>query len=111
MAPISLDQLVQLVEKQDQRLASLQTQINNLKAWSDLSDSYLQEMIDANTASMDHLFSVISEMHEAEAINRKLEKLKAEEQMPISQLLQEFIEENASAEEKEELYHPTICNH
>jgi hypothetical protein len=41
--PISLDQLYQIVEKQDLRYAELSGQVETLKSWSDLGDHYLQE--------------------------------------------------------------------
>ena len=104
--PISLDQLYMIVEKQDARYAQLQGELEKLKAWSDLNDHYLQEQIDANGAAVDRLTTVINEMHEADVINERIEELKAEDEMPIAQLLLEFIEENASDEQKEELqYH------
>lgn len=101
--PISLDQLYMIVEKQDARYAQLQGEIEKLKAWSDLNDHYLQEQIDANGAAVDRLQTVINEMHEADIINERIEELKAEDEMPVAQLLLEFIEENASDEQKEEL--------
>lgn len=101
--PISLDQLYMIVEKQDARYAQLQGEIEKLKAWSDLNDHYLQEQIDANGAAVDRLQTVINEMHEADVINERIEELKAEDEMPVAQLLLEFIEENASDEQKEEL--------
>lgn len=104
--PISLDQLYMIVEKQDARYAQLQGELEKLKAWSDLNDHYLQEQIDANGAAVDRLITVINEMHEADIINERIEELKAEDEMPVAQLLLEFIEENASDEQKEELqYH------
>lgn len=106
MAPISLDQLYQIIEKQDQRIAALQNEVTKLKNWSDLSDSYLQEMIDSNTSSIDRLRIVINEMHEADIINERIQELEEEEQMPVAQLLLEFIEEKATEEEKEELRNP-----
>lgn len=107
MAPISLDQLFMLVEKQDKRIAALQSEIEKLKNWSDLNDHYLEEMIEANGAAVDRLTTVINEMHEADIINERIEELKAEDEMPVAQLLLEFIEENASDEQKEELnFHP-----
>ncbi len=101
--PISLDQLYMIVEKQDARYAQLQGEIEKLKAWSDLNDHYLQEQIDANGAAVDRLQTVINEMHEADIINERIEELKAEDEKPVAQLLLEFIEENASEEQKEEL--------
>ena len=101
--PISLDQLYMIVEQQDARYAQLQGEIEKLKAWSDLNDHYLQEQIDANGAAVDRLQTVINEMHEADVINERIEELKAEDEMPVAQLLLEFIEENASDEQKEEL--------
>ena len=103
MAPISLDQLYQIVEKQDQRIAALANEISKLKNWSDLSDQYLQDMIDSNTGAIDRLRTVINEMHEADVINERIQELEEEEQTPVAQLLLEFIEENASDEQKEEL--------
>lgn len=105
MAPISLDQLYQIVEKQDARYAQLQSEVEKLKAWSDLNDHYLQEQIDANCASVDRLITVINEMHDADVINERIEELKAEDEMPVAQLLLEFIEEKASDEQKEELHY------
>ena len=106
MAPISLDQLYQIIEKQDQRIATLQNEISKLKNWSDLNDQYLQEMIDSNANSIDRLRTVINEMHEANTINDRIQELEAEEQMPVAQLLLEFIEENATEEQKEEMRNP-----
>lgn len=106
MAPISLDQLYQIIEKQDQRIATLQNEISKLKNWSDLNDQYLQEMIDSNASSIDRLRTVINEMHEANTINDRIQELEAEEQMPVAQLLLEFIEENATEEQKEEMRNP-----
>lgn len=103
MAPISLDQLYQIIEKQDQRIAALANEISKLKNWSDLSDQYLQDMIDSNTGAIDRLRTVINEMHEADVINERIQELEEEEQTPVAQLLLEFIEENASDEQKEEL--------
>ena len=110
--PISLDQLYQIVEKQDARYAQLQGELEKLKSWSDLNDHYLQEQIDANGAAVDRLITVINEMHEADVINERIEELKAEDEMPVAQLLLEFIEENASDEQKEELrYHDVKKDH
>lgn len=106
MAPISLDQLYQIVEKQDQRIAALANEISKLKNWSDLSDQYLQDMIDSNTGAIDRLRTVINEMHEADIINERIQELEEEEQTPVAQLLLEFIEENASDEQKEEMHNP-----
>ena len=106
MAPISLDQLYQIIEKQDQRIAALSNELTKLKSWSDLSDSYLQEMIDSNTNSIDRLRTVINEMHESDIINERIQELEEEEQMPVAQLLLEFIEENATEEQKEEMKNP-----
>ena len=103
MAPISLDQLYQIVERQDQRIAALANEISKLKNWSDLSDQYLQDMIDSNTGAIDRLRTVINEMHEADVINERIQELEEEEQTPVAQLLLEFIEKNASDEQKEEL--------
>ena len=103
MAPISLDQLYQIIEKQDQRIAALANEISKLKNWSDLSDQYLQDMIDSNTGAIDRLRTVINEMHEADVINERIQELEEEEQTPVAQLLLEFIEKNASDEQKEEL--------
>ena len=104
--PISLDQLFQIVEKQDARYAQLQGEMEKLKSWSDLNDHYLQEQIDAVGSSVDRLQTVINEMHDADIINERIEELKAEDQMPVAQLLRNFIEENASEDQKKELnYH------
>lgn len=110
--PISLDQLYQIVEKQDARYAQLQGEIEKLKSWSDLNDHYLQEQIDANGAAVDRLQTVINEMHDADIINERIEELKAEDEMPVAQLLLEFIEKNATDEQKEELkYHDVKKDH
>lgn len=106
MAPISLDQLYQIIEKQDSRIASLQAEITKLKSWSDLNDQYLQEMIDSNSSSIDRLRTVINEMHESDVINERIQELEDEEQMPVAQLLLEFIEKNATEEQKEEMRNP-----
>ena len=104
--PISLDQLYQIVEKQDQRYAQLQAEIEKLKSWSDLNDHYLQEQVDAVGTSLDRLQTVINELHDANEINDRIEELKAEDEMPVAQLLMSFIERNANDEEKEELRNP-----
>lgn len=104
--PISLDQLYQIVEKQDQRYAQLQAEIEKLKNWSDLNDHYLQEQVDAVGASLDRLQTVINELHDANEFNERIEELKAEDEMPVAQLLMSFIEKNATEEEKEELRNP-----
>ena len=106
MAPISLDQLYQIIEKQDQRIAMLQNEITKLKSWSDLNDQYLQEMIDSNSSSIDRLRTVINEMHESDVINERIQELEEGEQMPVAQLLLEFIEENATEEQKDEIKNP-----
>ena len=103
MAPISLNQLFMIVEKQDERIARLQGELERLKVWSDLNDHYLQEMIDANGSAVDRLRTVINDLHEADIINEQIQKLEEEEQMPVAQLLRNFIEENATEEEKAEL--------
>lgn len=104
--PISLDQLYQIVERQDARYAQLQAEVEKLKAWSDLNDHYLQEQIDSNCATVDRLIAVINEMHDADVINERIEELKAEDEMPVAQLLMTFIEQNATEEEKEEMRNP-----
>ena len=106
MAPISLDQLYQIIEKQDLRIAHLSTELEKLKMWSDLNDHYLQDMIDNNSSALDRLRTVINEMHEADIINDRIEELEAEESLPVAQLLLTFVEENATEEQKEELRNP-----
>ena len=106
MAPISLDQLYQIVEKQDARYAQLQAEIEKLKDWSDLNDHYLQEQIDSVGATVDRLTTVINEMHDADVINERIAELEAEDKMPVAQLLMSFIEQNATEEQKEEMRHP-----
>ena len=101
--PISLDQLYQIVEKQDARYAQLAAEIEKLKSWSDLNDHYLQELIDANGTALDRLMTVMNELHDHDIIIERVEELKEEDSMPVAQLLREFIEENATAEQKEEL--------
>lgn len=110
MAPISLDQLMMIVEKQDERLAYLQGEIEKVKIWSDLNDHYLTEMIEANNSAIDRLRTVINDLHEANTINDRIQELEEEDQMPVAQLLRNFIEEKATEEEKEELYHPRSDN-
>jgi hypothetical protein len=106
MAPISLDQLFMIVEKQDQRIAHLHGEIEKLKAWSDLNDHYLQDMIENNSSALDRLRTVINDMHEADTINERIEALEVEDSMPVAQLLLAFVEENATEEQKEELRNP-----
>ena len=77
--PISLDQLYQIIEKQDQRIAYLQGEIDKLKNWSDLNDHYLQEMIDSNATSIDRLRTVINDLHDSDIINEKIEELEEED--------------------------------
>lgn len=106
MAPISLDQLYQIIEKQDIRIANLQAEIEKLKNWSDLKDQYLQDMVDSNSNALDRLRTVINEMHDADEINKRIEQLEVEESTPVAQLLLSFIEENATEEQKEEMKNP-----
>ena len=100
MAPISLDQLYMIVEKQDARYAQLQGELEKLKAWSDLNDHYLQEQIDAVSQTLDRLITAIGELHNSDAINERIEELKAE----IENLQKEISDlkntEQLSAEEK-----------
>ena len=63
-------------------------------------------MIDSNSSSIDRLRTVINEMHESDVINERIQELEEEEQMPVAQLLLEFIEENATEEQKEEMRNP-----
>lgn len=100
MAPISLDQLIMIIEKQDARIAHLQNEIEKVKTWSDLNDHYMQEMIDSNCASIDRLRTVINEMHEADTINHRIQELEEEDSAPVVQLLMNFIEKN-NVDEKE----------
>ena len=104
--PISLDQLYQIVEKQDLRYAQLQGEMEKLKGWSDLSDHYLQEQIDSVSQTVDRLITAIGELHEAETVVDRIEELKAEDEMPVAQLLMQFIEQNATDEQKEEMRNP-----
>lgn len=104
--PISLDQLYQIVERQDARYAQLQSEVEKLKAWSDLGDHYLQEQIDSVGQAVDRLQTVINEMHKANEINDRIEELKAEDEMPVAQLLMTFIEQNATEQQKEEMRNP-----
>lgn len=106
MAPISLDQLYQVIEKQDMRIAHLASELEKLKEWSDLNDHYLQDMIDTTCSSVDHLRTVINEMHDADKINHRIEELEVEDTLPVAQLLRTFIENNASDEQKEEMRNP-----
>jgi hypothetical protein len=66
----------------------------------------LQEQIDANSAAVDRLMIVMNELHDHDIIVERMEELKAEDEMPIAQLLLEFIEENATDEQKEEMRNP-----
>ena len=104
--PISLDQLYQIVEKQDLRYAALQSEVEKLKDWSDLGDHYLQEQIEALTQTLDRLLTAINENPSNQVLNDRIEELKAEDEMPIAQLLMSFIEKNATEEQKEEMRHP-----
>lgn len=103
MAPISFDQLLIIVEKQDERISRLQNEIEKLKDWSDLNDHYLQEMIDSQGAAVDRLRTAITELHEADQINARIEELEAEETTPVAQLLRTFVEKHATEEEIFEL--------
>ena len=105
MAPISLDQLYTIIEKQDRRIAALQSELATLKSWSDLQDHYLQEMIESTSNTVDRLLTAVNELHDAD-IAERVKELEEEEQMPVAQLLLDFIEENASEEQKEEMRHP-----
>ena len=106
MAPISLDQLYQVIEKQDMRIAHLQSELDKLKAWSDLNDHYLQDMIENNNSSIDRLRTVVNEIYDANKVNERIEELEVEEALPVAQLLLSFVEENATEEQKEELRNP-----
>jgi uncharacterized membrane protein YgaE (UPF0421/DUF939 family) len=102
MLPLTFDQLLMVIEKQDKRIAMLQDEIDKLKAWSDLNDHYLRELIEANAASTERLFTVINEMHDAKTIHNKLQQLEEEEQLPVAQLLKNFVEANTTEEERAE---------
>lgn len=105
MAPISLDQLFTIIERQDQRLAQLQSEIEKLKGWSDLNDHYLEERIEATSNAVDRLMTAVNELHDAD-IAERVKELEEEDQLPVAQLLLNFIEENATEEEKEEMRNP-----
>jgi uncharacterized small protein (DUF1192 family) len=92
-----------IIEKQDERFAHLQSEIEKLRSWCDLNNHYLQEMVDSNCSAIDRLRTVINEMHDGNEINDRIQELEAEEQMPVAQLLRNFIEDNATEEEKTEL--------
>lgn len=109
MAPISLDQLYMIIERQDERIAALANEIEKLKSWSDLNDHYLQEMIDSTGRTVDRLMTAINELHEAD-IPERVKELEEEDQMPVAQLLLEFIEDNATDEQKQELDYDS-CKH
>lgn len=91
---IDMNQLTMLIEKQDFRIAQLQSEIEKLKAWSDLNDHYLREMIDANAASIDRLLTVINDLHDNDEILSRLHSLEEEDRMPVAQLLRNFLEKN-----------------
>lgn len=95
---IDMNQLTMLIEKQDFRIAQLQSEIEKLKAWFDLNDHYLREMIDANTASIDRLLTVINDLHDNDEILSKLHELEEEDRMPVAQLLRNFLEKNSPVE-------------
>ena len=84
----------------------MQSEIEKLKAWSDLGDHYLQEQVDATSQALDRLQTVINEMYDADTINERIEELKEEEEKPVDQLLMEFIEKNATEQQKEEMRNP-----
>lgn len=94
--PITFDQLMLVVEKQDERISRLQNEIEKLKSWSDLNDYYLQEMIDSTCSSVDRLRTVINELHDADEINSRIEELEIEDSTPVSQLLRDLVESNDS---------------
>ena len=105
MAPISLDQLFLILEKQDQRISMLQNEVEKLKLWSDLNDHYLEERIEATGQSVDRLMLAVNELHDADIVER-VKELEVEDQTPVAQLLLDFIDKNATDEQKEELqYH------
>lgn len=91
---IDMNQLTMLIEKQDFRIAHLQSEVEKLKAWSDLNDHYLREMIDANTAVVDRILTVINDLHNNDEILSKLHDLEKEDKMPVAQLLKNFLEKN-----------------
>ena len=103
MAPINLNQLTILIERQDKQIAYLRDEIDKLKNWSDLNDHYLQEMIESLNDSMDRLRTAINELHEHDKVEERIRELEAEDALPTAQLLRNFIEKNATAEEQEEM--------
>ena len=103
MAPINMNQLTILVERQDKQIAYLRDEIEKLKNWSDLNDHYLQEMIESLNDSMDRLRTAINELHEHDKVEERIRELEAEDALPTAQLLRNFIEKNATAEEQEEM--------
>ena len=103
MAPINMNQLTILVERQDKQIAYLRDEIDKLKAWSDLNDHYLQEMIEALGDSIDRLRTAVNELHDHDKVEERIKELEEEDALPTAQLLRNFIEKNATAEEQEEM--------
>ena len=98
-----MNQLVQIIEKQDLRISHLQSEIDKLKAWSDLNDHYLEEMVESQGSALDRLYTVIQEIHDGNVIEERLEELEKEDAMPIAQLVKEFAEKNLTPEVAKEL--------
>ena len=73
-----MNQLVQIIEKQDLRISHLQSEIDKLKAWSDLNDHYLEEMVESQGSALDRLYTVIQEIHDGNVIEERLEELEKE---------------------------------
>ena len=102
MLPLTFDQLLMVIEKQDFRIGMLQEEVNKLKAWSDLNDHYLRELIESNAIATERLYTAISEIREAETINDRIKQLEEEDQLPVAQLLKNFVEANTTEEERAE---------
>ena len=103
MNRLTLNQFITILEKYDERIAKLQDELAALKSWVDINDYYIKEMCEANSSALDCLQQAISELHDAETINQRVEELKNEDTMPIAQLVLAFVDEHLTEEERAEL--------
>lgn len=52
------EELLEIIEEQNKRIAKLEFDLDNLRKWSDLNDFWLREMIDALAESVDKVMGI-----------------------------------------------------
>lgn len=84
MAPFTIDDAYDVVEYQQRQIDKLRQDHEKLRAWSDLNDRYIRELIDALTESVDRLLMCVDTSHITEELPKMIvamqEKTKNEEE-------------------------------